>query len=214
MNGAYLTPARINLGASARNNITYTTRGSKTITFGIGRCGRSYFRPTSSSELSDQEPVKHTPPSLPKAVPVVHSSAYVKKQNMAEDEFSLPDTRRKPASKAVEYSKDNVVQWALSRVDQSLDEFEEEPNSVAKAAWSVGKASSKAASDPRVQAVAEGTVKAGEATLRAAAPLGKAAARWGLKAALGVKEQMEKAQKRADAQKSTSKKEKTKKRRS
>ncbi|KAK3261104.1 hypothetical protein CYMTET_29975 [Cymbomonas tetramitiformis] len=51
---------------------------------------------------------------------------------MAEDEFNLPDTRRRPPSKPVEYSKDNVVQWALSRVDQSLDEFEEEPNSVAK----------------------------------------------------------------------------------
>eukprot|EP00854_Cymbomonas_tetramitiformis_P009006 gene9006-10672_t len=202
------------MGASARNIIAHTKCASKTITIGTQRRGHNFYRPNSSSETSDQEPAKYTPPSLPKAVPVVHSSAFVKKQNMAEDEFNLPDTRRRPPSKPVEYSKDNVVQWALSRVDQSLDEFEEEPNSVAKAAWSVGKASSKAASDPRVQAVAEGTVKAGEATLRAAVPLGKAAAQWGLKAALGVKDKMEEAQKRADASKPKSKKKKTKKRRS
>lgn len=80
----------------------------------------------------------------------------------------------------------NAVDWVLKKVDESLDDVEENPPPYAKAIYEistgpVGEAASKGAAT-----AAKVTVQVGAQALKAAAPLGKWVLTQGFKAAVGV----------------------------
>jgi len=57
----------------------------------------------------------------------------------------------------------------------------------AQAAWTVGRVTTAASSDPRVQAAAKSATQAGAAAMKKALPLGAKVGQWAVKKAIGVR---------------------------
>jgi len=126
---------------------------------------------------------KKTPVAVPSPVPVKHSSAFVSRQSLSPSSLQ---TKFKKRPTETEIDSSNALQSALSRLDESLDEFETAKPPVAKAAWAVGKLTTAASQDPRIQAAAKGAVQVGSEAVKAAIPVGKKLGQWALKKAITV----------------------------
>mmetsp|Transcript_30973 Transcript_30973/g.52033 ORF Transcript_30973/g.52033 Transcript_30973/m.52033 type:complete len:218 (-) Transcript_30973:168-821(-) len=155
---------------------------------------------TSTNTFANNEAVQPAPPkklapgSIPKPVPVRHSSAFAAGQSQQAG-LSMK-TRGKLAVAKVPSS--NALEAALRTLDDSLDEFETTPSPAAKAAWAVGKMTESASRNPRVQAAARGAVEVGTEAMKAAIPVGKTFGQWALKNAIKVASSIDDANKAAN----------------
>lgn len=80
----------------------------------------------------------------------------------------------------------NAVEWALRKVDQSLDQVEENPPAYAKAIYDISTGPVGTAAAAGAAAAARISVEVGSQALKAAAPVGKWVLREGFKAAAGA----------------------------
>ncbi|KAK9837130.1 hypothetical protein WJX81_005014 [Elliptochloris bilobata] len=120
----------------------------------------------------------------PEPVPVQHSPTYLMKHREL-----LVETAEQSGLASVrgeEPFAGGAVEWAVRRVDASLDEAEDAPPAAAKALWAVARGPVGSATARGVTAAALVTVKAGTTALKAAAPVGKWALKQGVKAAFGL----------------------------
>eukprot|EP00238_Polyblepharides_amylifera_P005733 CAMPEP_0196588726 /NCGR_PEP_ID=MMETSP1081-20130531/61525_1 /TAXON_ID=36882 /ORGANISM="Pyramimonas amylifera, Strain CCMP720" /LENGTH=140 /DNA_ID=CAMNT_0041911319 /DNA_START=289 /DNA_END=711 /DNA_ORIENTATION=- len=121
------------------------------------------------------------PPPPPPALKVKHSSAYV-----MSEAFDRPIETKVESKGPKPSSTDNPLDQLLTSLDDSLDVAEERPNLGVKAAWTMGKMTSSAVNDPRVQKAAKATIEVGAEALKAALPVAKSLGQWAFKKGLGV----------------------------
>ncbi|KAK9907659.1 hypothetical protein WJX75_007770 [Coccomyxa subellipsoidea] len=118
----------------------------------------------------------------PEPVPVEHSPAYLLRHRSKTEAADLSIVR----AKQEEPFTGNAVEWAVRRLDASLDEAELDPPPGAKAIIDVARGPFGTATVQGVTAAARVTVKVGTTALKAAAPVGKWVVQQSFKAALGV----------------------------
>ena len=80
----------------------------------------------------------------------------------------------------------NAVEWVLRKVDESLDQVEENPPAYAKAIYDISTGPVGEAAARGAAAAARLSVEVGAQALKAAAPVGKWVLREGFKAAAGA----------------------------
>ncbi|KAK9907660.1 hypothetical protein WJX75_007770 [Coccomyxa subellipsoidea] len=111
----------------------------------------------------------------PEPVPVEHSPAYLLRHRSKTEAADLSIVR----AKQEEPFTGNAVEWAVRRLDASLDEAELDPPPGAKAIIDVARG-------PFGTATVQGVTAAARVTVKAAAPVGKWVVQQSFKAALGV----------------------------
>ncbi|CAL8462938.1 g2472 [Coccomyxa elongata] len=127
-------------------------------------------------------PAVRQPAPPPEPVPVQHSPAYLLRHRSRPE----PGESSLIRAKQQEPFTGNAVEWAVRRLDASLDEAELDPPPGAKAVIDVARGPVGSATVQGVTAAARVTVQVGTTALKAAAPVGKWVVQQGFKAALGV----------------------------
>eukprot|EP00884_Botryococcus_braunii_P012562 jgi/Botrbrau1/21306/Bobra.0184s0017.1 len=129
-------------------------------------------------------PTQRTAGPPPEPVPVQHSPSYLlrHRQSRDDEQGALAST----SSQDQEPFSGNAVEWALRRIDRSLDEAEANPPLPAKVMWDVARGPVGAAAAKGATVAARTTVKVGGEALKAAAPVGKWALEQGFRAAVGL----------------------------
>uniref|UniRef100_A0A383W1M6 Senescence domain-containing protein n=1 Tax=Tetradesmus obliquus TaxID=3088 RepID=A0A383W1M6_TETOB len=142
----------------------------------------SRLRPASSTASASSTVAVSAPPSPPAPI---HTTAYLQQtkqlvQVPVLSTSSLDDDEQQPDLSS------NALVWALKKVDDQLNQVEQQPSELHQAIYQftngpVGQATSKG-----VQTAAKFTISATIETAKAAAPIGKWALQQGFKAAVGL----------------------------
>lgn len=137
----------------------------------------------SQQELVESLDLPPPPPPL-KPVPIIHTTAYLQQtqQLVVPD---LPTTSQEQEQQQYDLQS-NAIVWALQKVDNQLNQVEQQPSEIHQAIYNfsngpVGQATSKG-----VQVAAKVTMTATIEAAKVAAPVGKWALQQGFKAAVGL----------------------------
>eukprot|EP00899_Mesostigma_viride_P004671 jgi/Mesvir1/14204/Mv09655-RA.1 len=106
---------------------------------------------------------------MPAGAPVIHSAAFLSFDFEDQDgENSAENLQGRPSLRARSMNP-SAMEWALSRVDKTLEDVEKNPTPAVATAWKLARGAGAVVSDPRVQEAAAAVVQSAREVLLPAA---------------------------------------------
>mmetsp|Transcript_24440 Transcript_24440/g.53376 ORF Transcript_24440/g.53376 Transcript_24440/m.53376 type:complete len:225 (+) Transcript_24440:114-788(+) len=132
---------------------------------------------------------QRNPAPPPKPVPIIHSATYLQRSYNMDDAqivYEQASSSARSSSSMQDEADGSGIEWALRRMDRSLDEMEQNPSVWQKTVYDISKGPVGEATTKSMEAAAKLTIKATVTAAKAAAPVGQWALKEGAKAAMGL----------------------------